>query len=228
MIQAVLFDLDGTLADTAPDMARTVNAMRRRRGLAPVQESVVRPHVSKGARGMICSAFEITTEHPDFMAMREEFLDIYGREPCVHTTLFPGMGELLDALEADGIAWGVVTNKFERFARPILAELGLAGRAAAIVGGDTCPRPKPFPDPLLYAAGRIGVAPEATLYVGDDERDVQAARAAGMPVIVAGYGYLGDGTPPTEWDADAIVSSALEIGEWIRAQGAQPRARTAS
>jgi N-acetyl-D-muramate 6-phosphate phosphatase len=228
MIAAVLFDLDGTLADTAPDMARTVNTMRTRRGLAPVEASVVRPHVSKGARGMICSAFDITAEHPDFMAMREEFLDLYGQEPCVHTTLFPGMQELLDALEADGIAWGVVTNKFERFARPILAELGLAGRAAAIVGGDTCPRPKPFPDPLLFAAEKIGVAPRSTLYVGDDERDVQAARAAGMPVIVAGYGYLGDGAPPTEWEADAIVSSALEIGDWIRAQAAEPRARTGS
>lgn len=228
MIEAVLFDLDGTLADTAPDMARTVNEMRAHRGLPPVEPSVVRPHVSKGARGMICSAFEITTEHPDFMAMREEFLEIYGRELCVHTTLFPGMGELLESLEAEGIAWGVVTNKFERFARPILAQLGLAARAGAIVGGDTCPRPKPFPDPLLFAAERIGVEPASTLYVGDDERDVQAARAAGMPVIVAGYGYLGDGTPPTEWDADAIVSSALEIGDWIRAQAAEPRARTGS
>jgi phosphoglycolate phosphatase len=223
MIAAVLFDLDGTLADTAPDMARTVNAMRTKRGLAPLDASVVRPHVSKGARGMICSAFGITAEHPDFLPMREEFLDLYGEEPCVDTALFPGMHQLLDALEARGIAWGVVTNKFERFARPILVQLGIAERAAAIVGGDTCPRPKPFPDPLLFAAEKIGVAPESTLYVGDDERDVQAARAAGMPVIVAGYGYLGDDKPPTEWDADAIVHSAGEIGEWIRAQGDEPR-----
>lgn len=228
MIEAVLFDLDGTLADTAPDMARTVNAMRATRGLAPVEPSLVRPHVSKGARGMICSAFGMTTEDPDFMPMREEFLEIYGREPCVDTVLFPGMEELLDSLEADGIAWGVVTNKFERFARPILASLGIAERAAAIVGGDTCPRPKPFPDPLLFAAEIIGVAPQSTLYVGDDERDVQAARAAGMPVIVAGYGYLGDGTPPTEWDADAIVDSASGIGDWIREQSDTPRLRSCS
>jgi phosphoglycolate phosphatase len=228
MIEGVLFDLDGTLADTAPDMARTVNAMRTRRGLPPVEASLVRPHVSKGARGMICSAFDITTDHPDFLPMREEFLDIYGEEPCIDTTLFPGMHELLDALEADGIAWGVVTNKFERFARPILDTLGIAQRAATIVGGDTCPRPKPFPDPLLFAAGQMALAPPAVLYVGDDERDVQAARAAGMPVIVAGYGYLGDGTPPTEWDADAIVHSALEIGDWIRAQSDRPRLRSCS
>jgi N-acetyl-D-muramate 6-phosphate phosphatase len=216
MIEAVLFDLDGTLADTAPDMARTVNAMRVKRGLAPVAAESVRPHVSKGARGMICSAFGMTTDHPDFMPMREEFLELYGQEPCVETTLFPGMHELLEGLEARGIAWGVVTNKFERFARPILMQLGIADRAATIVGGDTCPRPKPFPDPLLLAAERIGVAPNRTLYIGDDERDVQAARAAGMPVIVAGYGYLGNDTPPTEWNADAIVHSAQEIGEWIR------------
>jgi 2-phosphoglycolate phosphatase len=228
MIEAVLFDLDGTLADTAPDMARTVNAMRVKRGMAPVPAALVRPHVSKGARGMICSAFDMTTDHPEFMPMREEFLDLYGQEPCVDTVLFPGMQELLDSLEADGIAWGVVTNKFERFARPILAELGIAARAGAIVGGDTCPRPKPFPDPLLFAAEKMGVAPVSTLYVGDDERDVQAARAAGMPVIVAGYGYLGDDKPPTEWDADAIVHSAQEIGEWIRAQSDEPKMRSCS
>jgi len=228
MIEAVLFDLDGTLADTAPDMARTVNEMRRRRGLAAVDVSLVRPHVSKGARGMICSAFDITTEHPDFLPMREEFLDIYGRELCVDTVLFPGMAELLDTLEAEGLRWGVVTNKFERLARPILEQLGIAQRAGAIVGGDTCPRPKPFPDPLVFAASTMRVAPESTLYVGDDERDVQAARAAGMPVLVAGYGYLGDGTPPTEWDADGIVMSAPEIGDWIRAQSGEPRARRCS
>jgi 2-phosphoglycolate phosphatase len=228
MIEAVLFDLDGTLADTAPDMARTVNAMRTKRGLSPVAAESVRAHVSKGARGMICSAFGMTTEHPDFLPMREEFLDLYGRELCVDTVLFPGMQEVLDAFGRDGIAWGVVTNKFERFARPILEALGVADRAGAIVGGDTCPRPKPFPDPLLFAAQQMNVAPENTLYVGDDERDVQAARAAGMAVIVAGYGYLGDDKPPTEWNSDGIVQSAREIGEWVRAQNAEPRMRRCS
>ena len=215
VIEAMLFDLDGTLADTAPDMARTVNLMRKKRGLPMVPLEQVRPHVSKGARGMICSAFEMTPEHPDFQAMREEFLEIYGGNLCVDTRLFPGMAEVLDRLEAKDIAWGVVTNKFERFARPILDVLGLGTRAAVVVGGDTCPRAKPFPDPLLYAASAIGVAPARTMYVGDDERDVQAARAAGMPVIVAGYGYLGDGPPPEAWKADGIVNSASEIGKWI-------------
>jgi phosphoglycolate phosphatase len=166
---------------------------------------------------MICSAFEISTEHPDFQGLREEFLEAYGDNLCVDTRLFPGMDHLLEELEERRIAWGVVTNKFERFARPVLEGLGLGERASVIVGGDTCPRAKPFPDPLLYAARRLEVDPAETLYVGDDERDVQAARAAGMPVLVAGYGYLGDGPAPQAWGADAIVDSAGEIGAWLRA-----------
>ena len=217
VIRAVLFDLDGTLLDTAPDMARTVNLMRTRRGLEPVPLEQVRAHVSRGARGMICSAFGMTTEHPDFMAMREEFLELYGANLCIDTTLFPGMEELLADLEARAIAWGVVTNKFERFARPLIDTLGLGARAAIVVGGDTCARAKPFPDPLLHAARQIDVAPAETLYVGDDERDIQAARAAGMPVLAAAYGYLGDGAPVESWGADAVVDSARAIGEWISA-----------
>ena len=215
-IAAVLFDLDGTLADTAPDMARTVNLMREKRGLAPVPSAKVRPHVSKGARGMICSAFDMTTEHPEYMAMRDEFLEIYKDNLCIATQLFPGMDELLARFDSDGLPWGVVTHKAERFAHPVMEGLGLAERAAVVVGGDTCPRPKPFPDPLLFAAQKLQVAPSLTLYVGDDERDVQAARAAGMPVIVAGYGYLGDGPAPGEWGADAIVQSVLEIDDWLQ------------
>lgn len=214
-IDAVLFDLDGTLADTAPDMARTVNLMRERRGLVPVAAEKVRPYVSRGARGMICSAFEITTEHPDFLAMRDEFLDLYGDNLCIGTCLFPGMVELLDALEREGLRWGVVTNKFERLAHGVMAGLGLTGRAGCVVGGDTCARAKPHPDSLLHAAALLGVDPARALYVGDDERDVQAARAAGMPVIVAGYGYLGDGPGPRHWGADAVVQSVPEIAAWI-------------
>ena len=222
MIQAVLFDLDGTLADTAPDMALTVNAMRARRGLEPVAEKVVRPYVSQGARGMICAAFAMTTDHPDYAAMREEFLDIYAGNLCVESRLFPGMDNVLEALEADGISWGVVTNKFERFARPLIAQLGLGERAGVVVGGDTCGRAKPYPDPLLHAAQSLGTAPAETLYVGDDQRDVQAARAAGMPVIVAGYGYLGDGPPAALWGADGIIDSPAGISEWLRASQAAP------
>jgi phosphoglycolate phosphatase len=175
----------------------------------------VRPHVSKGARGMIGAAFGLKPDDAGFQALREEFLAMYGENLCVGTTLFPGMEALLAELESAGLAWGVVTNKFERFAVPLIAALGLGERAAVVVGGDTCPRPKPFPDPLLHAATSIGIAPMSTLYVGDDERDVQAARAAGMPVLVAGYGYLGDGAPPILWGADALVDSPGGIGEWI-------------
>lgn len=220
-LEAVLFDLDGTLADTAPDMARTVNLMREKRGLGPVPAAQVRPHVSSGARGMICSAFGISTEHPDYAAMRAEFLELYVDNLCIGTRLFPGMEALLDALEAAGLKWGVVTNKFERMAHPVMTGLGLAGRAGVVVGGDTCPRPKPFPDSLLHAAEVLGVAPGRTLYIGDDERDVQAARAAGMPVIVAGYGYLGEERAPDLWGADAVMASVAEIGAWVRNQSAQ-------
>lgn len=212
----MLLDLDGTLADTAPDMARTVNLMRERRGLAPVAAERVRPYVSRGARGMICSAFEMTPDHPEYAAMREEFLQLYGDNLCIGTSLFPGMVELIAALERDGIRWGVVTNKFEKLAHGVMTGLGLGERAGCIVGGDTCVRAKPHPDSLLHAAARLGVAPQQTLYVGDDERDVQAARAAGMPVIVAGYGYLGDGPEPRSWAADAVVQSVPEIAAWIR------------
>ena len=215
-IDAVLLDLDGTLADTAPDMVRTVNAMRLARGLAPVDASRVRPFVSKGARGMICSAFEISAEHPDYAAMREEFLSIYEENLCVDTCLFPGMEGLLDSLEADGVAWGVVTNKFERLARPILERLGLSRRAGVVVGGDTCARAKPFADPLLFAAAALSVQPVRSVYVGDDERDVQAARAAGMHALVAAYGYLGDGPPPAKWGADALLDSPGDIRRWMR------------
>ncbi len=219
-IAAVLFDLDGTLADTAPDMARTVNVMRERRGLVPVASEKVRPYVSQGARGMICAAFEITTEHPDFRAMREEFLEIYSDNLCIGTCLYPGMVEFLDQLESRGVRWGVVTNKFERLAQAVIAGLGLSTRTAVVVGGDTCARAKPFPDPLLFAASALEVAPAATLYVGDDVRDVQAARAAGMPVLVAGYGYLGTGPAPAQWGADAVVQSVAEIEQWIRERSA--------
>ena len=214
-IAAVLFDLDGTLADTAPDMARTVNLMRERRGLPRVALEQVRPHVSKGARGMIGAAFDMAPEHEAFEALREEFLEIYMGNLCIDTRLFPGMASLLESLEARGIAWGVVTNKFERFAFPVMEGLGLAQRAAVIVGGDTCPRAKPFPDPLIHAAKAIDVDPARTLYVGDDERDIQAARAAGMPVLAAGYGYLGDGPGPEAWNADRVVNTVEEIGRWI-------------
>lgn len=218
-LRAVLFDLDGTLADTAPDMARTVNAMRAARSLPPVPLAAVRPFVSRGARGMIGAAFGVTPEHGEFPALREEFLAIYSENLCVDTRLFPEMDELLDLLDDRGLAWGVVTNKFERLARSVIDGLGIGARSAVLVGGDTCERAKPFPDPLLHAASVLSLAPATVLYVGDDERDVQAARAAGMPVLAAGYGYLGDGPAPSRWGADAVVDSPAGIARWAGLSG---------
>ena len=220
-LQAVLFDLDGTLADTAPDLARTVNLMREKRGLESVPLERLRPHVSSGARGMIGSAFGMSADHPDYVTMRTEFLEIYADNLCIGSRLFPGMDAFLDTLESSGLKWGVVTNKFERLTHPVLAGLGLAGRAGVVVGGDTCPRAKPFPDSLLHAASVLGVAPARALYIGDDERDVQAARAAGMPVIVAGYGYLGENRAPALWGADAVMRSVAEIEAWVRIRSAE-------
>lgn len=213
-IRAVLFDLDGTLADTAPDMARTVNVMRGTRSLPPVALDVVRPYVSQGARGMIGAAFGVRPDDAGFASMREEFLAIYAQNLCVETRLFPEMDELLGQLEEKGMAWGVVTNKFEHLARSVIDGLGLGSRSAVVVGGDTCARAKPFPDPLLHAAHSLALHPRAILYVGDDERDVQAARAAGMPVVAAGYGYLGDGPAPGRWGADGVVDSPAGIARW--------------
>lgn len=213
-ISAVLFDLDGTLADTAPDMARTVNAMRAARGLEPVALERIRPYVSQGARGMLRAAFDILPEDAGYAAMREEFLAIYAGNLCVDTRLFPEMDELLGRIEEGGLAWGVVTNKFERLAREVIVGLGLAQRTAVVVGGDTCARAKPFPDPLLHAAQVLAMKPSSILYVGDDERDIQAGRAAGMPVVAAGYGYLGDGPGPARWGADGVAGSPSEIARW--------------
>jgi phosphoglycolate phosphatase len=156
----------------------------------------------------------VRPEDGGFAAMREEFLEIYAKNLCVDTRLFPEMPELLDRLEAKGIAWGVVTNKFERLAKGVMDGLGLGARSAVLVGGDTCERAKPFPDPLLHAAERLQLKPSAVLYVGDDERDVQAARAAGMPVVAAGYGYLGDGPHPSRWGADGVVGSPAQIARF--------------
>ena len=213
-LRAVCFDLDGTLADTAPDLARTVNLMLEAREREPVPLEAVRPFVSRGARGMIGAAFGVGPDDAGFEALRQEFMEIYGGNLCVHSRLFPEVPELLDRIEARGLSWGVVTNKSERFARPLMEALGLGARTTVIVGGDTCGRAKPFPDPLLHAAALFGVDPRAILYIGDDVRDVQAARAAGMPVLAAAYGYLGDGPPPEEWGADAVVESPAGIGAW--------------
>lgn len=210
MTRAVLFDLDGTLADTAPDLARALNCLLAERGLAPVSIDVTRPLTSSGARGMIKAGFGLTPESPDYESLKTRFLELYGESVCIETTLFDGMPALLEALERRGMPWGVVTNKLDRFTRPLLEALGLASRAACIVSGDTVARPKPHPDSLLHASRALALDPAACLYVGDDVRDIQAARAAGMPIIAAAYGYLGDDGDPHRWGADAVIDHPLE------------------
>lgn len=215
MIQAVLFDLDGTLADTAPDLGHALNLLRERHGLPPLPQEIIRPYASHGTVGLFDIGFGLTPQDARFEPMREEYLALYTANLCLHTILFPGMAELLDALEDKGIAWGVVTNKPARFTNPLLEQLGLIGRAASVISGDTCSHAKPHPEPLLCAASEIGVAPQTCLYVGDAERDIEAARAAGMPALVAAYGYLGENDKPETWLAQSIIDSPAEIMRFL-------------
>jgi N-acetyl-D-muramate 6-phosphate phosphatase len=210
-VRAVLFDLDGTLVDSAPDLGHAADRMRVARGLPSLPLAHYRPMAGAGARGMIGVAFGHGPDHPDFPALREEFFANY--EACLieRTQPFDGVAHLLNALLAQGLAWGVVTNKMERFALPLTAGMPLFGSAATVVGGDTTPHYKPHPAPLLEAARRIGVAPQQCLYVGDDERDIVAGKAAGMPTVAALYGYLGVAQDVSAWQADAVIDSPLAL-----------------
>ncbi len=214
MIQAVLFDLDGTFADTAPDLGYAVNQMRIARGLAPVPDEKTRPVTSSGARGLLSAGFGITPDHADYPAMRDEFLAIYEANLCRETRLFGGMEQLIDALESLGLIWGIVTNKAERFALPLMKLLGYSKRAACIIGGDTTGKTKPHPEPLFAAARAIHIAPADCIYVGDDERDIQAGRAAGMKTVAVRYGYL-NGGDPASWGADAVIDAAIDMLQFI-------------
>jgi phosphoglycolate phosphatase len=214
-IRAVLFDLDGTLADTAPDLARALNRLRAANDLAPMSAEATRPHTSSGARGLLRIGFGLQPGDERYETLKQQFLDYYAAEICIDTRLFDGMAELLAQLERDRLPWGVVTNKAEGFTLPLLQALRLAGRAACVVGGDTTARLKPHPDPLLHAAAVLQLLPSVCLYVGDDLRDVQAARAAGMPVLAAKYGYLGDGGAIESWQADAIIDHPREVLDYL-------------
>ena len=210
-IRAVLFDLDGTLIDSAPDLAGTGNDMRAARGLAPLAYEAFRPMVGAGARGMLGIALQVTPEDDDFLALREEFLSRYEARMSQETRVFDAMHPVLATLQASGTPWGIVTNKAERFTLPLVRTLSLHQHAAAIVGGDTTAHSKPHPAPLLEAARRLGMAPEACVYVGDDLRDVQAGRAAGMATVAAAWGYLGLGEPVSAWGADHVIESPGEL-----------------
>lgn len=214
-INAILFDLDGTLVDTAPDLAATLNAMRQSRGLDDIAEHELRPQSSHGTQGLLRLGFSLDTLHPDFPALRREFLERYTANLVVRSKVFDGMAEVLDALDKRTIKWGVVTNKPARLTQPLLAGLGLLERAAFVVSGDTCAYAKPHPAPVLHACQLAKVTPERCLYVGDAERDIQAANAAGMPALVAMYGYLGSDDRPDAWGARGRIDSPLELLDWL-------------
>jgi len=223
---AVFFDLDGTLADTAADLAAPVNAMRLERGLEALPLDALRPFASMGARGLIGRGLGVQREDPAFEALRVEFLERYEAAMVVHTRLFDGVPALLDALDGAGLRWGVVSNKVERYVRPILAALGVLERSATAIGGDTTAFAKPHPEPLLHAARLAGVDPALCVYVGDDLRDVEAGRAAGMRTIAAAYGYCGDeDRPPPTWGADAIVAHPAELIALLRVADDRTAAR---
>jgi phosphoglycolate phosphatase len=211
MPEAVLFDLDGTLADTAPDLGGALNQLLLEQGRGPLPMEQLRPHVSSGARGMIGAGLGITPADPAYTALQQRFLAIYQEALCVGTRLFEGMAEHLDELETQGIPWGIVTNKSQRFAIPLMEGLGLRQRSLCIVCGDSAQRSKPHAHPMQLASAVIGIAAADCIYVGDDERDVISGRAVGMMTVVAAWGYLGDGKPPAAWGADAIAASPQDI-----------------
>ncbi len=214
-LPSVLFDLDGTLADTGPDLGAAVNRQRRERGLAELPIHGLSRLASSGARGLLKAGFGMLPEHPEYEAYKAEFLDYYEAALCVHTELFDGIEDLLKTLAGSGSSWGIVTNKAMRFTAPLVRELSLRcpvfGSAACVVGGDTAARAKPFPDPLLHALREIGKAPQDCIYVGDDLRDIQSAHAAGMKAVAVRWGYLGDGAPPEEWGADWVIDKPAQI-----------------
>jgi phosphoglycolate phosphatase len=223
-VRAVLFDLDGTLADTAGDLAAAVNRVRADRGLKALPLDALRPHASHGARGLLGASFGVTKDSPDFEALRDAFLDYYAAALCEHTKLFAGADAVLSEIERRRLRWGIVTNKASRFTLPLLERLALAPRAGAIICGDTTAQTKPHPAPLIAAAAALSLATTDCVYVGDAERDITAGQAAGMKTLVALYGYLGADDSPEAWPADGWIDSLPGLLEWLP-EGASPDTR---
>jgi 2-phosphoglycolate phosphatase len=207
--RAILFDLDGTLADTAPDLAGAVNRMRTLRGMQPAPYELLRPVASAGARGLLGVGFGIQPGDDNFVALREEFFDTYAAGLLIESRLFDGVAELLSQLTDREIVWGIVTNKSSRFSDPLVRQIGLH-HSACLVSGDTTAHTKPHPEPLYEAARRIGIAPEDCWYVGDDLRDIQAGQAASMPTVAAAWGYCGN-TEAASWGAEHHAAAPMDI-----------------
>lgn len=210
-VQLVLFDLDGTLVDTAPDLAAAANRQRAEQGLGPLPIEELRPMASHGARGMIGRALGRAPGDADYEALRLQFLAYYEQALCVHSRLFDGIDQTLGALEGSGVRWGIVTNKLARFTAPLVEQLGLAERAACVVSGDTTPHTKPHPAPLVHAIAQARATAAASIYVGDDLRDIQAGRAAGVATVIAAYGYLGADADIRGWGGDHIIERPIDL-----------------
>jgi phosphoglycolate phosphatase len=210
-IRAVLFDLDGTLIDSAPDLGAAADKMRTDRGMSSLPLERYRPMAGAGARGMLGEAFGMQPDHPEFSIMREEFFVNYESRMTELTSIFDGVPEMLAQILDRKLAWGVVTNKAARFTDPLTRAIPLFATAGAVVSGDTTPHSKPHPAPLIEAAARLNVSPANCIYVGDDERDITAGLAAGMGTVAALYGYLGATRDPLDWGAHAAIKSPTEL-----------------
>ena len=207
----IFFDLDGTLADTAPDLVAATNKLLAARNLTPKPYEFLRPYASAGARGLLEGAFGISPDHEDFVALRDEFFSNYEKALLVDSKLFDGIDHLLDQMDAASLPWGLITNKSERFTNPLTDLMGLRQRAVSTVSGDTTPYSKPHPEPILHAARISNIDPSKSIYVGDDIRDVLAGKAAGMKTVAAAYGYCGCKEPPEAWGADYIANNPLDL-----------------
>ena len=218
IISTVLFDLDGTLVDTAPDLSHALNLQLKRHGKSPLAYEAIRPFASHGSRGLVGLGFGITPQDNNFIEMRDEYLSIYDTVYTRSPVLLPGIADLLQAIESKGLIWGIVTNKPRRFTVGLIESMGLnlQNRAACIVCGDDAPQPKPSPATLLMACSQIGVKPENCVYVGDAERDVIAGKAAHMKTVVALFGYIDATDKPAEWSADAMINTPIELLDLIR------------
>ena len=209
--EGIFFDLDGTLADTAPDLVAATNKLLVARNLTPKPYEFLRPYASAGARGLLEGAFGISPDHEDFVALRDEFFSNYEKALLVESKLFDGIDHLLDQMDAASLPWGIITNKSERFTNPLTDLMGLRQRAVSTVSGDTTPFSKPHPEPILHAARTSNIDPSKSIYVGDDIRDVLAGKAAGMKTVAAAYGYCGCKEPPEAWGADYIANNPLDL-----------------
>lgn len=216
-IRSVLFDLDGTLADTAPDLALALNTLLVEEGREPLAFEVIRAEASNGGRALIKLGFGLNTDDPQFESLRRRFLAFYQDRLCEHTVLFPGMKELLGALADKNLSWGIVTNKPAFLTDNLVMQLGVDRLAACVVSGDTTTNIKPHPGPLLHACAQMGSVPAQCLFVGDAERDIEAGRRAGMKTLVASFGYLRDSDDPLAWGPDGIVDRPSEILDWLAA-----------